>query len=151
TEKGWNLYVCGNGGMRPRHAELFAVDLDSENLVRYIDRFLMFYIRTADRLQRTSVWRENLEGGLDYLKDVVINDSLSIGDELETQMQKIVDSYACEWKATLEDEESLKRFRAFVNDPQPDEQLVYVRERQQRRPATEQEKNRMHSNDTAEA
>ena len=111
----------------------------------------MFYIRTADRLQRTSVWRENLEGGLDYLKDVVINDSLSIGDELETQMQKIVDSYACEWKATLEDEESLKRFRAFVNDPQPDEQLVYVRERQQRRPATEQEKNRMHSNDTAEA
>jgi nitrite reductase (NADH) large subunit len=27
TEKGWNLYVCGNGGMKPRHAELFATDL----------------------------------------------------------------------------------------------------------------------------
>ncbi|MDF1822104.1 MAG: nitrite reductase large subunit NirB [Alcanivoracaceae bacterium] len=150
TEKGWNLYVCGNGGMRPRHAELFAVDLDNDTLVRYIDRILMFYIRTADRLQRTSVWRENLEGGLEYLQDVVVNDSLSIGSELEKQMQLIVDNYACEWKATLADEESLKRFRAFVNDPKPDEQLVYVREREQRRPATEDEKLAMQRTDTME-
>src|SRR5690606_35099630 len=86
TDKGWNLYVCGNGGMRPRHADLFATDLDDETLVRYIDRVLMFYVRTADRLQRTSVWMENLEGGLDYLKQVVIDDSLGIGAELEAQM-----------------------------------------------------------------
>ena len=78
TEKGWNLYVCGNGGMKPRHAELLASDLDKDTLVRYIDRFLMFYVRTADRLQRTSVWRENLEGGLDYLIDVVVNDTLGV-------------------------------------------------------------------------
>ncbi|MFP3499768.1 nitrite reductase (NAD(P)H), partial [Pseudomonas sp. SIMBA_059] len=78
TDKGWNLYVCGNGGMRPRHPELFATDLDAETLVRLIDRVLMFYIRTADKLQRTSVWRENLEGGLDYLKQVVIEDSLGL-------------------------------------------------------------------------
>ena len=151
TENGWNLYVCGNGGMRPRHAELFAMDLDSDTLVRYIDRFLMFYIRTADRLQRTSVWRENLEGGLDYLRVVVINDSLSIGEELEEQMQQVVDSYVCEWKATIEDEEALKRFRAFVNDPQPDEQLVYVRERHQRRPATEDEKKALKKTNSVEA
>jgi nitrite reductase (NADH) large subunit len=87
TEKGWNLYVCGNGGMKPRHAELLASDLDSETLIKYVDRFLMFYIRTADRLQRTSVWRDNLEGGLDYLKAVVIDDSLGIAEELEMQMQ----------------------------------------------------------------
>ncbi|KAG0760957.1 hypothetical protein G6F22_018999 [Rhizopus arrhizus] len=78
TENGWNLYVCGNGGMRPRHAELFATDLDDAALIRTIDRVLMFYIRTADKLQRTSVWRESLEGGLDYLKDVVLNDSLGL-------------------------------------------------------------------------
>jgi NAD(P)H-nitrite reductase large subunit len=34
----------------------------------------MFYMRTADRLQRTSTWRDNLEGGLDYLKAVVVED-----------------------------------------------------------------------------
>lgn len=135
TENGWNLYVCGNGGMRPRHAELFASDLDDTSLIRYIDRLLMFYIRTADRLQRTSVWRDNLEGGLAYLQDVIIGDSLGIGEELEQQMQAIVDTYQCEWKRTIEDPLAMQRFRPFVNDNTPDENLVYVRERGQRRPA----------------
>lgn len=135
TEKGWNLYVCGNGGMRPRHAELFASDLDDEQLLRTIDRFLMFYIRTADRLQRTSVWRENLEGGLDYLRQVIVDDSLGLGAELDNQMAHIVDTYQCEWKTTLDNPEKLKRFRHFVNDPSPDDELSYVRERSQRRPA----------------
>src|SRR5260370_37161221 len=82
TDKGWNLYVCGNGGMKPRHADLMASDLDKTTLIKYIDRLLMFYVRTADRLQRTSVWLENLEGGLDYLKQVVCDDKLGIGGEL---------------------------------------------------------------------
>ena len=140
TEKGWNLYVCGNGGMRPRHAELFASDLDDQTLIRYIDRFLMFYIQTADRLQRTSVWRDNLEGGLEYLQDVIIHDSLGIAEELETQMQAVVDTYVCEWKRTVEDAEAVKRFNAFVNDDTPDEHIVYVRERGQKRPARPEEK-----------
>ncbi len=139
TENGWNLYVCGNGGMRPRHGDLFATDLDDETLVRYIDRVLMFYIRTADRLQRTSVWMENLDGGLEYLKEVVINDSLDIAQELEDGMTRVVGSYQCEWKTTLENPEKLKRFSHFINSDSSDE-LYYVRERGQRRPATEAEK-----------
>lgn len=140
TENGWNLYVCGNGGMRPRHADLFATDLDDETLIRYIDRFLMFYVKTADRLQRTSVWMDNLEGGLDYLKEVVIDDKLGIGKQLEAQMAALVGSYQCEWKTTIEDPEKLKRFRQFVNSDSPDEQVIFVRERNQKRPATEAER-----------
>ena len=135
TENGWNLYVSGNGGMRPRHAELFATDLSDEELFRYIDRFLMFYIRTADRLQRTSVWRENLEGGLDYLKEVILEDSLGIGEELERQMQAVVDTYQCEWANAISDPEKLKRFRSFVNDSRPDPDIIYTSERGQLRPA----------------
>ncbi|MFN2410444.1 MAG: nitrite reductase large subunit NirB [Halomonas sp.] len=135
TENGWNLYVCGNGGMRPRHAELFATDLDDEQLYRTIDRFLMFYVRTADRLQRTSVWRENLEGGLDYLKEVVLDDSLGIGDELERQMQTVIDNYQCEWADAISDPEKLKRFRSFVNDERPDPSIIMTSERGQLRPA----------------
>jgi nitrite reductase (NADH) large subunit len=135
TDKGWNLYVCGNGGMRPRHAELFATDLDDETLVRLIDRVLMFYIRTADKLQRTSVWREGLEGGLDYLKQVVIDDSLGLAAEFEAQMQQVVDRYECEWANALSDPEKLKRFRTFVNDQRADPDVHFVRERGQRRPA----------------
>ena len=134
TENGWNLYVAGNGGMRPRHAELFATDLDDETLIRYIDRFLMFYVRTADRLQRTSVWRESLEGGLDYLKEVIIDDSLNLAAELEAQMQLVIDRYECEWANALKDPEKLKRFRTFVNQQGGDPDIQFVEERGQRRP-----------------
>lgn len=140
TENGWNLYVCGNGGMRPRHADLFATDLDTPTLIRYIDRILMLYIRTADRLQRTSVWLEKLEGGLAYLRDVIIHDSLGINSQLEAQMAALVSSYACEWKTTLENPQALKRFRHFVNSPDSDTNILFVEERSQIRPATTAEK-----------
>ncbi|MFT4198882.1 MAG: nitrite reductase large subunit NirB [Pseudoxanthomonas sp.] len=140
TENGWNLYVCGNGGMKPRHAELLASDLDDATLIRTIDRFLMFYIRTADRLQRTSTWRDNLEGGLDYLKDVIVHDKLGIGAELEAEMALVVDTYACEWKRAIEDPETLRRFRTFVNADGGDENVVFVQERGQIRPARAEEK-----------
>ncbi|MFM0151667.1 nitrite reductase large subunit NirB [Paraburkholderia sediminicola] len=140
TEKGWNLYVCGNGGMKPRHAELLASDLDKETLVRYIDRFLMFYVRTADRLQRTSVWRDNLEGGLDYLIDVVVNDRLGVAADLEAEMQHVVETYECEWKKAVTDPETRKRFRHFVNSGEPDSNVTFVEERGQIRPATTTER-----------
>jgi nitrite reductase (NADH) large subunit len=140
TEKGWNLYVCGNGGMKPQHAQLLATDVDDETLIKLIDRFLMFYIRTADRLQRTASWLNGLEGGLDYLKQVVIDDSLGICAELEADMQKLVDTYECEWKATVDDPERRKRFRHFINSDSKDDNVVFVRERGQIRPARTEER-----------
>ena len=140
TENGWNLYVCGNGGMKPQHAVLLATDIDKETLIKYIDRFLVFYIRTADKLERTSTWFNKLEGGLDYLKQVIIEDSLGIADELEAQMQYHVNTYECEWKATIETPEKAQRFQHFVNTDTADPSLTYVQERGQKRPATEEEK-----------
>lgn len=139
TEKGWNLYVCGNGGMKPRHADLLASDLNDETLIRYIDRFLMFYISTADRLQRTSVWLDNLEGGIDYVKQVVCDDSLSIAAELESDMQSLIDSYVCEWRHTVENAEERKRFTHFINSAEPDSGVQFVKERGQIRPASTEE------------
>lgn len=135
TENGWNLYVCGNGGMKPRHADLFASDLDDATLIRYVDRLLMFYVRTADRLQRTSVWMDNMEGGLDYLRQVVMEDSLGIADELEQEMAHVVASYQCEWQTTLENPERLALFRPTLNSDQPDETVRWEQVRGQIRPA----------------
>ncbi|HQY08183.1 MAG TPA: nitrite reductase large subunit NirB [Burkholderiaceae bacterium] len=140
TDKGWNLYVCGNGGMKPRHAELIASDLSKERLIQLIDRFLMFYVRTADRLQRTSTWRENLEGGLGYLKEVLIDDKLDLAAELEAQMQHVVDHYQCEWKTAVTTPEVRRRFRSFVNSDVADERIVFVKERGQIRPALPEER-----------
>lgn len=140
TEKGWNLYVCGNGGMKPQHAQLLAEDIDRETLIKYIDRFLMFYIRTANRLERTATWLNHLEGGMDYLKQVVIHDSLGIGAELEAEMANQVATYQCEWQATIADPVKLQRFNHFVNTDQPDPSLVRVEERGQTRPPHDHEK-----------
>jgi len=135
TEKGWNLYVCGNGGSKPRHAELLAADLDEPTLIRFVDRFLMYYIRTADRLTRTARWLEALPGGIEYLRKVVVEDHLGIGAELECQAQALVDAYQCEWRQVVEDPARRARFRHFAERAEPDESLRFVEERGQRRPA----------------
>jgi nitrite reductase (NADH) large subunit len=140
TEKGYNLYVCGNGGMKPQHAQLLATDLDEETLIRYVDRFLMFYVRTADRLERTATWFNKLEGGVDYLREVLVEDSLGLCAELERDMQHVVDTYQCEWKTAVEDPETLRRFRTFVNSDAIDPSVVRVPLRRQHRPATWEEK-----------
>jgi nitrite reductase (NADH) large subunit len=136
TETGWNLYVGGNGGFTPRHADLLLSDVDSETLVRTIDRFLMFYISTADRLQRTSKWVEGLEGGIDYLREVIVDDKLGICDELDALMTKHVENYADEWKGVIDDPEKLQRFVSFVNAPEaPDPKIEFETVRGQKFPA----------------
>ncbi|MGL5811302.1 MAG: nitrite reductase large subunit NirB [Nocardioides sp.] len=136
TEKGWNLYVAGNGGAIPAHAQLLAGDLDTETLIRYLDRFLMYYVRTADRLQRTSYWVESLAdgstSGLDRVREVVVDDALGLGSELEAAMARHVGSYFDEWKATLDDPDKLGRFVSFVNAPGvPDPNISFRTERGQ--------------------
>ncbi len=135
TEKGWNLYVCGNGGAKPQHAQLLASDIDRETCIRYIDRFLMFYIKTAEPLNRTATWLNKMEGGLAYLKEVIVNDSLGIGAQLEMGMQLMVDTYQCEWKEVINNPELRKRFAYFVNSEEPDPTLQFVPERGQKVPA----------------
>ena len=135
TEKGWNLYVGGNGGATPVHARLLAGDLDTETLVRYLDRFLMYYIRTADRLQRTAPWVDSLEGGLDRVREVVVDDALGLGAELEAAMARHVTGYQDEWAATLDDPDKLRRFVSFVNAPDvPDPSITFRSERGQQVP-----------------
>ena len=130
TEQGWNLYLGGNGGFTPRHAQLFASDLDTATLLTYIDRFLMFYVRTADRLQRTAPWMETMEGGMAHLRDVIVNDSLGICDDLDAAMAQHIAGYEDEWRAVLEDPERLARFTSFVNAPGTPDPDIAIVERQ---------------------
>ena len=135
TETGYNLYVCGNGGAKPRHADLLAVSLDEETALRYIDRFFMYYISTADKLTRTAVWLEQMEGGIDRLREVIVEDKLRICEELEQRMQFLVDSYRCEWKEVVEDPERRRLFRQFVNTDETAPGIEFVDVRGQARPA----------------
>jgi nitrite reductase (NADH) large subunit len=136
TEHGWNLYVGGNGGFRPRHADLLISDVDTETLVRLIDRFLMFYIRTADRLQRTAPWIEAMDGGLDHLRAVIVDDKLGICGDLQAAMAAHIANYSDEWRGVLEDPDKLARFTSFVNAPgEPDPTIEFVTARGQPVPA----------------
>jgi nitrite reductase (NADH) large subunit len=118
TEKGWNLYVCGNGGSKPQHALLLASDIDEATCIKYLDRFLMFYVKTADPLTRTATWLNKMEGGIAYLKTVVIDDALGMNAQWEADMENHVNTYECEWKAAIETPELRKRFSHFVNAPE---------------------------------
>lgn len=134
VEGGWNLYVGGNGGATPRHAELFAEQIDNETVIKYLDRYLMFYMRTAKPLQRTAAWQERLEGGLEYLKDVIINDKLGIAEDLEKEMETLVNKFECEWTQAVNDPKMMKRFNHFVNSEEDDDNLVFVPMREQKMP-----------------
>ena len=135
TEKGWNLYVCGNGGSRPQHAKLLVNDVDIDTCTKLIDRFLMFYIKTADPLTRTATWLNKMEGGLDYLKEVIVNDSLGIGHQLESEMTELIANYECEWKKVVESPELRAQFKHFVNSEEADSTLVFAEVRGQKNPA----------------
>ena len=135
TEAGWNLYVCGNGGAKPRHADLLAADLDEETCLKYIDRFLMYYIQTADRLTRTAVWLDKMEGGIEYLRDVIVHDRLGIAADLERQMQFLADTYKCEWAEVVRDPEKRRLFKQFANTDETEPTIEFVKERDQKRPA----------------
>jgi nitrite reductase (NADH) large subunit len=135
TERGWNLYVGGNGGMRPAHAELLAEDLDDAGLIRAIDRYLMWYLRTAERLERTATWQRKLPGGIDFVRRVVMDDELGLAVEFEAQMAEHVATYACEWTETLASPERLAHFTSFVNTDLADPTITPVTIRGQRMPA----------------
>jgi nitrite reductase (NADH) large subunit len=124
TEKGWNLYVCGNGGSKPQHAQLLASDIDSETCIKYLDRFLMFYIKTADPLMRTATWLNKMEGGMSYLKNVIINDSLGIAQQLEEEIQHLMSTYHCEWSEVVNDPQLRKKFVHFINAPEEKDPTV---------------------------
>jgi nitrite reductase (NADH) large subunit len=131
TEKGYNLFLCGNGGSKPQHAVLFATDLDEDTVIKYLDRFLMFYIRTAEPLTRTATWFNKLEGGLPYLKSVLIDDSLGICSQLEKEMAFVIETYQCEWKEAVTNPEIRKRFTHFVNTKEKDPTIGFVPLREQ--------------------
>lgn len=134
TEKGWNLYVCGNGGANPVYAVLLANDIDEKTAVQYLDRFLMYYIKTADPLTRTAKWLANLEGGIDYLKEVVVDDKLGICEQLEADMQKLVDMFKCEWKEVVNNPKLRSQFRQFANSDESDPAISFVPLRDQKMP-----------------
>ncbi|KAI0757771.1 nitrite reductase [Daedaleopsis nitida] len=135
TDKGWNVFVCGNGGATPRHATLLAADVPPSRVVRVLDRFVMYYIRTADRLMRTARWLEAMDGGIDKLRRVILDDELGICGDLERDMDELVGTYFDEWKAVVEDPERQKQFRQFVNTNERVGQVEQIVERGQTRPA----------------
>jgi nitrite reductase (NADH) large subunit len=134
VDGGWNLYVCGNGGATPKHALLLAEQIDNETCIKYLDRFLIYYIRTAAPLMRTAAWLDKLEGGIEQLKKVVIDDCLNLAEEMEAEMQVLVEAYECEWKQAIENEEIKSRFNHFVNSDEGDDNILFVPMRDQKMP-----------------
>jgi NAD(P)H-dependent nitrite reductase small subunit len=95
----------------------------------------MYYIHTANPLERTARWLERLEGGLEQLRAVVVDDSLGIAAQLERDMERLVASYACEWAAVVRDPERRRGFTtAGASGPKNGDGFVRVRGQKQPEP-----------------
>jgi len=134
TEKGFNIFVAGNGGAKPKHSELLAKDVAPDDVIPILDRYLAFYIRTGDKLQRTARWLENLPGGIKYLREVILEDKLGIAADLEQQMLDLVGSFFCEWTETIRNPEKRAAFQQFANTEERSETVEQVMDRNQPRP-----------------
>ncbi|KAI9879836.1 MAG: hypothetical protein M1830_006859 [Pleopsidium flavum] len=134
SEKGFNIFVGGNGGAKPRHSELLAKDVPPDDVIPILDRYLMFYIRTADKLQRTARWVEQLPGGIKYLREVVLEDKLGLCAELEKQMEQLIGTFFCEWTEVIKDPERQKEFQQFDNTNETVDTMDKIEERGQQRP-----------------
>jgi nitrite reductase (NADH) large subunit len=95
----------------------------------------MYYIKTAAPLTRTATWLNKLDGGLDYLKQVVVEDSLGMAKSLENDMQNLIENYECEWKRAISDPEMRKKFSHFINSDAADPGLKFVDMRGQEIPS----------------
>jgi nitrite reductase (NAD(P)H) len=126
--------VGGNGGAKPRHSELLAKDVAPTEVIPILDRYLMFYIRTADKLQSTARWVESLPGGIAYLRDVILHDKLGINASLEAQMQELVDSFFDEWAEAINTPSIAAKFRQFANTTDTLETMELEVDRGQTRP-----------------
>jgi nitrite reductase (NADH) large subunit len=71
---------------------------------------------------------------MDYLRQVIIEDSLGICADLEREMEFMVNTYACEWKEVVNNPELRQRFQHFINTPEPDPTIQFKPERGQKVP-----------------
>lgn len=134
TEKGFNIFVAGNGGASPKHSELLAKDVPPDDVIPILDRYLMFYIRTGDKLQRTARWLEALPGGIKYLREVILEDKLGICASLEAQMEELVGTFFDEWAEAIKSPELRKKFAQFNNTTETVDNMETELDRGQSRP-----------------
>lgn len=103
-------------------------------MIPILDRYLMFYIRTADKLQRTARWLEGMPGGLKYLQEVILEDKLGICASLEAQMQELVGSYFDEWAEAIKNPAIAAKFKQFHNTGENVDSMEMEKDRGQSRP-----------------
>ncbi|KAG6806586.1 hypothetical protein H0H93_002754, partial [Arthromyces matolae] len=109
---------------------------------------------TADRLERTARWIERMEGGIEKLRKVILQDELGICKNLEAMMDNLVSTYEDEWATAVKghsfiismslhvlmtnaptDPMKRKQFKQFINTDEKLPQSEIITERGQHRPA----------------
>ena len=137
TEKGWNLYVCGNGGVaaaprRPDRGRRRRGDADPAHRP-------LPHVLHPDRATRSSARRAGSSGSTaasTYLKRVVVDDALGICAQLERDMQQLVDTLRVRvGGGGARSRSAARRSATSPTRRAADPTSAFVRERGQKRPA----------------
>ncbi|MFC7681878.1 nitrite reductase large subunit NirB [Paenibacillus sp. GCM10028914] len=94
NDGGWEVFIGGNGGIKPRIADSFCKVRTDEELFEICAAVMQYYRETANYLERTSEWVERL--GLDNIKQVILEDQKerkALVDRIEVALQQVEDPW----------------------------------------------------------
>ena len=96
TEGGeWEVSVGGAAGAHVRKTDILCRVKTKEEALRVIGRFLIYYRDNAKWLERTYDFVPRL--GIENVRDIIANDSLGIGAQLDAEVEKTMAAYVDPW------------------------------------------------------
>jgi nitrite reductase (NADH) large subunit len=96
TEGGeWEVVVGGAAGAGVRKADVLCRVPTQEEALRVIGRFMQYYRENARWLERTYDFVPRV--GVERLRNILVHDSLGIGERLDREIQASIDAYVDPW------------------------------------------------------
>lgn len=100
NDGGWEVFIGGNGGIKPRIADSFCKIKTDEELIEVCSAVMQYYRETGNYLERTSEWVERM--GLEQIQMVILNNEDN-RKELTARIDFALTQVTDPWKKMLND------------------------------------------------
>lgn len=100
NDGGWEVFIGGNGGIKPRIADSFCKIKTDEELIEVCSAVMQYYRETGNYLERTSEWVERM--GLEQIQMVILNNEDN-RKELAARIDFALTQVTDPWKKMLND------------------------------------------------
>jgi nitrite reductase (NADH) large subunit len=96
TEGGeWEVLVGGAAGAHVRKTDVLCRVKTQDEALRVIGRFLIYYRDNAKWVERSYDFVPRV--GIETIRDIIVNDSLGIGEQLDAEVEKTMAAFVDPW------------------------------------------------------